>query len=272
MKRSFLLGGLFLAQLAPSRHAAWTLQSGNRKRWESWTEARQHELGQNGSFETVGAAGPLTTWSASGGSQAAAGQLNILVDPVWRGGAELGTFLGGSQWRQDPARQGGSLKSNGVVQVMGPWAPPCRAAWPRAGVSSWARWARVGDGGNAGISCRVPRPVAGRPWWFPTTARQLTRSSSTPRPGAPTSIDNLGVRRTPNLVNQRLLRPSALKRTSDHVERNGSHAARSRPVDGRSVWAGDSGVRLMIPLRRPTAVTQNPEGHDQIHTDGGLCR
>ena len=230
MKRSFLLGGLFLAQLGT--FTACGLDAAERKS-EALGSLGQKlvstNLVKNGSFETVGAAGPLTTWSASGGSQAAAASW-YLVSPF--GAAALS-----SEHSSYAAPNGGSKtllvktdrQSSGVVQVMGPLGsgPQSSVATVQVYVTRGQVGLGVGDGGNTGIG--AVSTTTGR--WetlvvpnHSTPANEIIVYATSPG-GADFYIDNLGVYAAPNLVNHSSFETVGPSGPLTTWSATGSHAA-----------------------------------------------
>jgi len=163
-------------------------------------------LANQGSFEAVGATGPLTTWSATG-SNAAAADGWFMVSPF--GSAALST-------EQDSfvAPNGGSKSlhvrtdraSSGIVQVMSPLGsgPTSTVSTVQVYVTRGQVGFGVGDGGNTGIG--TVSTTTGR-WETLVVPNHSTPSNeiivyATSAGGADFYIDNLGVYGTSNLANQ----------------------------------------------------------------------
>ena len=105
-----------------------------------------------GGFETVGPAGPLTTWSASGsnGRRRRAGTWSVrLARRHWA----QALFLFGPNGGNKTLHVVTDRQSSGVVQVMGPWAPARKSsvATVQVYVTRGQVGLGVGDGSNTGI-------------------------------------------------------------------------------------------------------------------------
>ena len=155
-------------------------------------------LSSNGSFETVGPNGPLTTWAASGSSNAAAAAGWSMVSPF--GAANLSTQQDSFQ-----APNGGSKtlhvvtdrQSSGIVQVLGPLGsgPSSTVATVQVYVTRGQVGFGVGDGGNTGLG--TVSTTTGR-WETLVVPNHSTASNeiilyATSVGGADFYIDNMGL-------------------------------------------------------------------------------
>ncbi|HNN90923.1 MAG TPA: hypothetical protein PKI03_01590 [Pseudomonadota bacterium] len=206
MKRTFLFAGLFLAQLGT--FTACGLDAAERIPEQYGSYGQQlvsTNLASNGSFETVGAAGPLTTWSASGSNEAAAAGW-YLVSPF--GPATLS-----SEQSSYAAPNGGSKtlhivtdrQSSGVVQVLSPLGsgPQSSVATIQVYVTRGQVGLGVGDGGNTGIGAVSTTNGRWETLVVPnhsTPANEIIIYATSPG-GADFYLDNLGVYAATNLAN-----------------------------------------------------------------------
>ena len=226
MKRSFLLGGLFLAQqhlhgMRPGRCRAEIGSAGSLGQSSSartWSERQLRDRGRGRPADHVVSVGR----QSSGGGQLVSGQ------SVWRGGAELehssyAAPNGGSR----PCSSDGSPKQrrgagHGTLGS-GPQSSVARCRCTSRGPGGPG----VGDGGNTGIGAvstttgRWETPGGSQPQHAITSGS----SSTPPRPGLDFYIDNLGVYAHQTWLTTAALRPSAPSGPLTTWSATGSHAA-----------------------------------------------
>jgi type IV pilus biogenesis protein CpaD/CtpE len=163
-------------------------------------------LANQGSFEAVGAAGPLTTWSTTGSNAAAA--------DGWSMVSSFGPAVLSTEQDSFVAPNGGSKSlhvrtdraSSGIVQVMSPLGsgPTNTVSTVQVYVTRGQVGFGVGDGGNTGLG--TVSTTTGR-WETLVVPNHSTPSNeiivyATSAGGADFYIDNLGVYAMPNLANQ----------------------------------------------------------------------